>query len=78
MTVQTKLLPMLSVSPEVQPVSRPSATTKEAKVAGLTAYWGDRLTLKFWLFCFGLMLTMHLVEALHRFVLLLMGRFPAP
>lgn len=78
MTAQTKLPEMSPVTPETRLESRPYVSTKEAKVAGLTVYWGDRLTLKFWLFCFGVMLAMHLVEALHRFVLLLMGRSPAP
>jgi hypothetical protein len=78
MTVQTKLSEMSPVTPESRPESRPSASTKAAKVADPTVYWGDRLTLKFWLFCFGLMLAMNLVEALHRLVLFLMGRSPAP
>jgi hypothetical protein len=78
MTAQTKLPQMPPVIPEARPQSRPPASTKEAKVAGPNVYWGDRLTLKFWLFCFGLMLAMNLVEALHRFVLFLIGRSPAP
>jgi hypothetical protein len=41
-------------------------------------YWGDRLTLKFWLFCFALMAAMHLVEALHRLVLFLLGNPRSP
>lgn len=78
MTTPTKLPPMPFVRLEAQPESRPSASAKETKVAGPAVYWGDHLTLKFWLFCFGLMLTMHLVEALHRLVLLLLGRSPTP
>jgi len=78
MTAQTKLPQMPLVTPEVRPESRSSAPTKGAKVAGPTVYWGDRLTLKFWLFCFGLLLAIHLVEALHRLVLFLMGHSPAP
>ncbi len=78
MTVQTKIPPMPPVSPEAPPESRPSSATKEAQLAGPSAYRGDRLTLKFWLFCFGLLLAMNLVEALHRLVLFLMGRSPAP
>jgi hypothetical protein len=78
MTAQTKLPQMLPVTPEARPESQSPASTKDAKVAGPSVYWGDRLTLKFWLFCFGLMLAMHLVEALHRLVLFLMGRSPAP
>jgi hypothetical protein len=77
MTAQTKLPEMSPVTPEARPKSRPPASMKEATVAGPTVYWGDRLTLKFWLFCFGLMLAMNLVEALHRLVLFLMGRSAA-
>lgn len=77
MTAYTKLLPTPPVAPEARSEPRSSASPTEAKVAGPTIYWGDRLSLKFWLFCFGLMLTMHLVEALHRFVLFLLGRSSA-
>jgi hypothetical protein len=78
MTAKTKLPELSLVTPEARPESRPSTSTKEAKVAGPTVYWGDRLMLRFWFFCFGLMLAMNLVEALHRFVLLLLGRSSAP
>lgn len=78
MTAQTKPPRMPPVRHKAQPDSLPSASTKEAKVAGLAVYWGDRLTLKLWLFCFGLMFAMNLVEPLHRLVLLLTGRSPAP
>lgn len=74
MTAQTKLPPIPPVSPE----TKPSASPKEAKVSGSPVYWGDRLALKIWLFCFALMLAMNLVEAIHRFVLFLMGRSSAP
>jgi hypothetical protein len=58
---------------------QPSTTsTREAKVAGPSVYWGDRLTLLFWFFCFGLMLAMNLIEALHRLVFFLLGRSPTP
>jgi hypothetical protein len=77
MTSQTKLPQMPPVNPEARPESRSPASTKEAKVAGPSVYWGDRLTLKFWFFCFGLLLAIHLVEALQRLVLFLMGRSPA-
>jgi hypothetical protein len=77
MTAQTNLPQMPPLVLEVRPESRPSTSTKEAKVAGPAVYCGDRLTLKFWLFCFGLMLAMNLIEALHRLVLFLMGRSPA-
>ena len=78
MTAQTKLPQMPPVPPEARPESPSPASTKETKVAGPSVYWGDRLTLKFWLFCFGLMLAMNLLDALHRLVLFLMGRSPAP
>jgi hypothetical protein len=78
MTAQTKLPELSPATPVARSEPRSTTSTKEAKVAAPTVYWGDRLTLKFWLFCFGLMLTMHLVEALHRFILLLMGRSSAP
>lgn len=78
MTAHTKLPPTPSPTPEARSESRSSASTTEPRVAGAAVYWGDRLTLKFWLFCFGLMLTMHLVETLHRFVLFLLGRSSAP
>lgn len=78
MTAQTKLPQMPPVTPEARPEPRSPASTKETKVAGPSVYWGDRLALKFWLFCFGLMLAMNLVEALHRLVLFLMGRSPVP
>jgi hypothetical protein len=73
-TAQTKL----SQLPPVNPEARSSVSTREAKVAGPSVYWGDRLTLKFWLFCFGLMMAMNLVEALHRLVLFLVDLSPAP
>lgn len=73
MTAQTKLPPMPSVKPETRPEPRSSASTRASKVAGSPVYWGDRLTLKFWFICFGLMLAMQLVEALHRPVQLVTG-----
>lgn len=78
MTAQTKLSEMSPKTPDARPESRSPALTREAKVAGPSVHWGDRLTLKFWFFCFGLMLAMNLFEALHRLVLFLMGRFPTP
>lgn len=78
MTAQTKLPSLPPVSPHVQPESLLSAPTKPAEVSGPAVYWGDRLTLIFWLFCFGLMLAMNLVEAIHRLVLFLIGHSSAP
>jgi hypothetical protein len=74
MSTQTKLPQKTLVAPETRQEPRPQAATPETKVARSSTYWGDRITLLFWLFCFGLMLMMSLVEALHRFVLYLMGR----
>lgn len=76
MTAHTKLPSTPSVTPEARAESQSPASTKEAKVAGPAVYWGDRLALKFWIICFGLMLTMHLVEALHRLVFLMMSHSP--
>jgi hypothetical protein len=78
MTVQTKHPQMPSVKPEARSEPLPPVPPKQAESAGPRVYWGDRLTLKFWFYCFGLMLAMHLVEALHRLVLFLMGRSAAP
>ena len=75
---QTKLPRTPPEIPEAPPQARPSVLPKPAKAVGPKAYWGDRLTLKFWLFCFGLMVAINLVEALYRFVLFLMVRSPAP
>jgi hypothetical protein len=41
-------------------------------------YWGDRLTLWFWICCFVLMLAINVVDAVQRFVLFVMNRPPAP
>lgn len=78
MTAQTKLPQMSPLSPEARPKSRPLALTNEATVAGPTVHWDDGLTLRFWLFCFGLMLSINLVEALHRLALFLVGSSPGP
>lgn len=78
MTAQIELPQKPLMSAEAGSKSRPPASTKEVKVAGPTVYWGDRLTLIFWLFCFGLMFAMNLIEALHRLVLFLIGRSSAP
>ncbi|MHB1423712.1 MAG: hypothetical protein ACYC3I_11065 [Gemmataceae bacterium] len=78
MNTQTKLPRTPPGNSEARPQSRPAAPPKDADALGSKVYWGDRLTFKFWLFCFGLMAAINLVEALHRFVLFLMGRPPAP
>jgi hypothetical protein len=78
MTAQAKHPQMPAIRPETRSEPRPLNPPKEAVSAGPKVYWGDRLALKFWLFCFGLLAAIHLVEALHRLVLFLMGRSPAP
>jgi hypothetical protein len=62
MTAPTKLPPMLSATPDARPESRSPTPTKGTKGAGRGVYWGDRLTLIFWLLCFGLMLAINLFE----------------
>jgi hypothetical protein len=78
MAAQTKLPPMPSVKPEARPVSQSPAPTKEIKATGRGVYWGDRLTLNFWLLCFGLMFGINVIEGLYWMVLSLLGRAPAP
>jgi len=78
MTAQTKHPQMLPVSPEARPEPRSPAAVKETKEAGPRVYWGDRLTVRFWLYCLGLLFAMELLGALHRLVLFLMGQSPAP
>lgn len=78
MPTKTEPSPLPPVSPETQPTSRPLVPPKNAEVTGPKAYWGDRLTLNFWLFCFALMLAMELVGAIHRLFLFVMGRSLAP
>ncbi len=62
-TVATKLVP--SVAAPQKPMREPRAR----------AYWGDRLTIRFWLFCFAVMAGMNLIEAVHR-MLLFFSRTP--
>jgi hypothetical protein len=78
MTAQTKLPPVPPVNPEVRPEPRSISPKKETKVACRGVYWGDRLTLIFWLLCFGLMLAINLIEFFQWLVLFLVGRSPAP
>jgi hypothetical protein len=77
-STQTKLLRTSPKEPETQPQSPPAATENAVQSSRQKTYWGDRLTLKIWLLCFGLMLAMNLVEAIHQIILFLIGRFPAP
>ncbi|HEY7423519.1 MAG TPA: hypothetical protein VH682_04685 [Gemmataceae bacterium] len=78
MPAKTEPSPLPSVSPETRPVSHPIIPPKNAGTTGPRAYWGDRLTLNFWLFCFGLMLAMELVGAIHRLILFVMSRPLSP
>ena len=78
MTTKTKLPPMPSVKTEARPESKAPAPKKETKIAGTRVYWGDRLTLNFWLVCFGLMLGINVIEGLYWLVLSLLGRAPTP
>jgi hypothetical protein len=76
-STQTELSPKTLAGIEARPPSKPtapSAPPKEEQLAEPRAYWGDRLTIKFWLFCFALMFGITLVEALRSFVLFLLGR----
>jgi hypothetical protein len=74
-STQTELLPTPPASPSTRVQAKSPAPAKNDRPAEPPVYWGDRLTLKFWLFCFGLMAAMTLFESLHRFVLFLMGCF---
>jgi hypothetical protein len=60
-----------------KPVSPPMPSPKAAPEARPSVYWGDRLTIWFWIFCFLLMMAMNLFEAVHRFVLYLVGISPS-
>jgi hypothetical protein len=78
MTAKTELPAPPPVSPETRPASRSRTAGKNAEEAGPRAYWGDRLTLKFWLFCFAVMLAMNVLDALQRFIRFLLNGAPAP
>jgi hypothetical protein len=53
--------------------ARSAAPHKPLQDSRARAYWGDRFTIKFWLFCFAVMAGMNLVEAFHRIMLYLLG-----
>jgi hypothetical protein len=78
MTAKTARPPQPLVRPEAQPAPRPSAAANKAEQTRPQVYWGDRLTLFFWLFCFGLMVAMNLVDAVHRLVLPLLNHSSVP
>lgn len=63
---------------ETKPAASPQAPQKAVPQARPSVYWGDRFTIRFFLFCFGLMAAMNLVEAVHRFVLYVLGGSPSP
>jgi hypothetical protein len=58
---------------ETKPAPSTTAPQKPIQDARARAYWGDRFTIKFWLFCFAVMAGMNLVEAVHRIFLYLFG-----
>lgn len=76
-STQTKLPRTAPKKLEAQPQSLLAAANAAPSEKRKT-YWGDRLTLQFWLLCFGLMLAMNLVEAVHRLVLFWIERFSTP
>lgn len=79
MTAQTTLSQKAPEKPgPKQSVLPTSAPPKAAPDTRTRAYWGDRWTLVFWLFCFALMAAMNLFEAVHRLFLYLFGSSPAP
>jgi hypothetical protein len=51
------------------PATPAAAPQKPIQYARARAYWGDRLTIRFWLFCFAVMAGMNLIEAVHRMLL---------
>jgi hypothetical protein len=78
MTAHTVIPPSPSSKVETKPASAPVAPQKAAPLTPPRAYWGDRFTIKFWLFCFAAMAAMTLVEAVHRFLLYLFGNPSSP
>lgn len=79
MTTQTTLSPKLPEKTEAKSsAATPPPPPHIAPVVPAQAYWGDRWTLLFWLFCFALMAGMNLFEAIHRFVRYLVENSPCP
>ena len=78
MSPQTKTPQKPIMISEARLKPQPPPATNEALVSSPRPYWGDRMTLLFWLFCFGLMLAMNVIEAIHRFVVFLMAANPTP
>jgi hypothetical protein len=73
MTAQTVLSPVSAVKRESKAEASSLAIRKSVEQAKPRAYWGDRWTICFWLFCFALMAAINLVEAVYRFVVSLFG-----
>jgi hypothetical protein len=78
MTAKTELPVLPPVTPEIRLVSRSHTAPKNVEATGPQVYWGDRFTLKFWFFCFGVMLAMNVLDALQRFILFLLNGSRAP
>lgn len=68
MTAQSVLSPASAVKREPKSEASSLAIRKPVQQAKPRAYWGDRWTIGFWLFCFALMAGINLVEAVYRFV----------
>jgi len=79
MTAQTTLsqTPPRKIGSE-QPAATPTALQKTAVSSQAKAYWGDRWTIRFWLFCFASLAARNLIEAVHRLVLYLFGNASSP
>jgi hypothetical protein len=73
MTAQAVIPQAPSGKVETKPTSSPKAPQQAVPEARPSVYWGDRFTIRFWLFCFALMTAMNLVDAVHRFVLYVLG-----
>lgn len=73
MTAQTVLSPASAVKRESKSEASSLAICMPVEQAKPRAYWGDRWTICFWLFCFALMAAINLVEAAYRFVVYIFG-----
>lgn len=73
MTAQSVLSPASAVKRESKSEASSLTIRKPVEQAKPRAYWGDRFTIRFWLFCFALMAAINLVEAGYRFVVYLFG-----
>jgi hypothetical protein len=73
---QSPHMPLANI--ETRPQTTPSTPAKTAEPAKPSSYWGDRLTILFWLFCFAVMLGINVIEAVQQMVLYVINRFAAP